>query len=62
MKLSKITFAKHKDGTVKNLCLSCFDCNRLKSDLEVIEFKELVKNKYPDKLLRNYFYFEFINI
>ena len=54
--------SKYKDGTRGNLCLSCYDCNRKKADLELIQFKQLVLNKYPYKLIRGMFYFEFIGL
>lgn len=55
-------FSKSKDGTNKNLCLSCSLCNRMKSNLELYEFKQILSNKYPDRLIRGDFYFEFIRI
>ena len=50
--------SKHKDGTRGNLCLSCCDCNRKKSDHEIKRFRELCNLKYPIKLNNNLFYFE----
>lgn len=55
-------FSKYKDGRTVNLCLACYDCNRLKSDLDMIEFKLLVLRSYPYKLIRGFFYFEFIRL
>lgn len=58
----KVPFSKSKDGRKSNLWLTCFHCNRIKSDKYIHEFKELCNNKYPEKLIRGLFYFQFINI
>jgi len=57
-----LPFSKYRNGTKNNLCLACLDCNHLKSDKELIEFKEILIKKYPYKLIRGMFYFEFIGI
>lgn len=56
-----LPFSKYKNGTISNLCLSCPECNRLKSDKELVEFKDILLKHYPYKLIRGMFYFEFIN-
>jgi len=57
-----LPFSKHKDGTVKNLCLTCVDCNRYKTDMEMHEFKAKVVLNRPYKLIRGMFYFEFLGL
>ena len=57
-----IPFSKSKDGTNKNICLTCVFCNRTKSDKNLYEFYHILKSSYPEKLIRNLFYFNFINI
>jgi len=57
-----LSFSKYRNGTTKNLCLACFECNHLKSDKELTEFKDMILKFYPYKLIRGMFYFEFIGI
>lgn len=57
-----IPFSKSRNGTVLNLCLSCSDCNRKKSDHTPEVFKQIVVIKYPEKLIRGMFYYEFIKL
>jgi CRISPR/Cas system Type II protein with McrA/HNH and RuvC-like nuclease domain len=49
-------FSKYKDGTRKNLCLSCHNCNMIKLDLEIEEFR--IKAKGKGILKNNKFNFE----
>ena len=55
---------KSKGGSscVSNFCLACKWCNRLKSDMLVREFYKLISEQYPNKLIRGYFYFEFLGL
>lgn len=55
-------FSKYKDGTRKNLCLSCRDCNSIKLDKDIPEFKQICLSKYPSKLIDGLFYFEQIKL
>ena len=55
-------FSKSRNGTTANLCLSCSDCNRKKRDYTLEVFKNIVIEKYPEKLIRGMFYFEFIKL
>ena len=40
-----LPFRKNRDGTVKNLCLACKPCNRAKGEMDLENFKEILKNK-----------------
>ena len=54
-------FSKYRDGTSKNLVLSCFDCNREKSDKPIHLLREYLKSK--NKLMRgDVFYYEFLSL
>jgi 5-methylcytosine-specific restriction endonuclease McrA len=57
-----LPFSKYRNGTTKNFCLACSYCNNLKRDLELNEFKKVLNEKYPYKLIRGMFYFEFIKL
>ena len=54
--------SKFKNGQRSNLCLSCKDCNRFKSDLLVNEFRNKCLNSKRDILKNGYFYFEYEHI
>lgn len=49
-------------GQNSNLCLSCYPCNRAKSNKSLDEFKNYLNQNHPSKLIRGMFFFEFINI
>ena len=57
-----LPFSKYKNGEVENLCLTCFECNHLKSKKELDEFKIFIEKNYPHKLIRGLFYFQFLEI
>lgn len=57
-----IPFSVSKDGTVANLCLCCQHCNRLKHDHSLAAFHEIVSERFPEKLIRGQFYFQFLNL
>ena len=57
-----LPFSKYRNGKTENLCLACYGCNHLKSDKELLEFKQILIDRYPYKLIRGMFYFEFIGI
>lgn len=57
-----IPFSISKNGQIANLCLSCGPCNRLKSHKSLNEFRNLILELMPEKLIRGMFYYEFINI
>lgn len=48
-----------RNSSVKNLCLSCKACNRLKGNKSLEAFKTVMPSA---NLIRGMFYFEFINI
>lgn len=52
--------SKGGSGCVSNLCLACKHCNRLKADKDNNEFYKVLYYKYPDKLIRGMFYYEFL--
>ena len=47
---------------VDNLCIACKVCNRLKSEKEMWVFYDLFKSKFPEKLIRDCFYFDFLGL
>lgn len=50
--------SKHKDGSKENLCLSCKRCNRLKSNHEIEEFRNISLNLCNGIVINDLFYFE----
>jgi len=57
-----LPFSKYHDSSNKNLCISCKECNRQKSNKSIKEFRKLLNIKNPNKLIRGLFYFEFLNL
>jgi len=57
-----LPFSKYRNGKNENLCLTCIECNRMKGDKELTEFKDILLGLFPYKLIRGMFYFEFIRI
>lgn len=55
-------FSKSKDGSKTNLCIACSHCNLLKSDLSIEKFYLKVIVKFPEKLIRGMFYFQFLGL
>ena len=53
-----LPISKYKNGTKANLCLSCRDCNRKKSDHDILKFRNICKIYFPEKLEKDLFYFE----
>lgn len=57
-----LPYSKYKNNSKYNLCMSCIDCNYLKRNHEIEDFKTIFKSVYPEKLIRGMFYFEFLEL
>jgi CRISPR/Cas system Type II protein with McrA/HNH and RuvC-like nuclease domain len=55
-------FSKSRDGRKTNMCIACKHCNLLKSDLNIDDFYKKIVSRFPEKLIKNMFYFQFLRI
>lgn len=57
-----LPFSVSRNGTVRNKCLCCIPCNRMKAARSIDNFRAVFETRCPGKLIRGLFYFEFLKL